>query len=247
MAYTTDTLRLLAAVKDGDTPQLWSYENADSVSTIQNASYFADGQTKGLRVGDVIMVTDPDRTRQPELLMVNAKSGTQANSARAVAAMTAGAGLAGTGTVHRAWTRALGPGVIRTYLLLDITGLNCGGTAGDIIGTNGTGAAYLGQITTAINGLIYWGQMQCLETPAGGDTDIDLYSATEATGVEDTAISVLTETQLINAGAQTKGVTAALTAWPAANSYLYLVGQGTGNATYTAGQFLFTFDGTTLT
>ena len=80
--------------------------------------------------------------------------------------------------------------------------------------------------------------MTCLETPAGGDTDIDLYSAGEGTGVEDQAITALTETQIINAGAQTAGTVTYFSADPAANAYLYLVGQGTANATYTAGRFL---------
>ncbi len=39
-----------------------------------------------------------------------------------------------------------------------------------------------------------------LDGTAGGDPDIDLYSATEATGVEDSPISDLTETLIINAG-----------------------------------------------
>jgi hypothetical protein len=72
-----------------------------------------------------------------------------------------------------------------------------------------------------------------------GDTDLDLYSATEGTGVEDTAISALTEVQLINAGTQSSGTVTAAASMPAANTdYLYLVGQGTANAAYTAGKFL---------
>jgi hypothetical protein len=80
--------------------------------------------------------------------------------------------------------------------------------------------------------------MTCLETPAGGDTDIDLYSATEGTGVEDSAITALTETEIINAGAQTRGTLTYFSADPTTNAYFYLVGQGTANATYTAGRFL---------
>ena len=80
--------------------------------------------------------------------------------------------------------------------------------------------------------------MRCIETPAGGDTDIDLYVADEGTGVEDGAISSLTETQIINGGTQAAGDVDLFSANPAANQYLYLVGQGGGDATYTAGQFL---------
>jgi hypothetical protein len=77
--------------------------------------------------------------------------------------------------------------------------------------------------------------MTCLETPATGDDDIDLYSATEATGVEDTLITALTETQIGNSGDLTAGSEVILTA-PAADQYLYLVGvTGDADATYTAG------------
>tara|TARA_R110000824_G_scaffold158595_1_gene332581 strand:+ start:79 stop:1329 length:1251 start_codon:yes stop_codon:yes gene_type:complete len=132
--------------------------------------------------------------------------------------------------------------IVTTTILLDLTGLQSGGTAGDIIGKNGSGAAYLGQITAANNGTILGVSITCLEAPVGGDADIDLYSATEATGVEDTAISALTETQIINSGTLAVGtITRGNTI--AANQYLYLVGQGTSNATYSAGRLLIEITG----
>jgi hypothetical protein len=79
--------------------------------------------------------------------------------------------------------------------------------------------------------------MTCVETPAGGSADIDLYSATEGTGVNDTAIGDLTETQLINAGAASAGTLVA-GGDIVADQYLYLVSQGTGDAAYTAGRFM---------
>lgn len=132
--------------------------------------------------------------------------------------------------------------IVTTTILLDLTGLQSGGTAGDIIGKNGSGAAYLGQITAANNGTILGVSMTCLEAPVGGDADIDLYSANEATGVEDTAISALTETQVINSGTFSVG-TIARGNTIAANQYLYLVGQGTSNAAYSAGRLLIVITG----
>ena len=132
--------------------------------------------------------------------------------------------------------------IVTTTILLDLTGLQSGGTAGDIIGKNGSGAAYLGQITAANNGTILGVSITCLEAPVGGDADIDLYSATEATGVEDTAISALTETQIINSGTLAVG-TIARGNTIAANQYLYLVGQGTSNAAYSAGRLLIEITG----
>jgi len=123
----------------------------------------------------------------------------------------------------------------KTTIIIDIDGLNCGGSAGDIIGADGAGVAHLGQITAANNGTIFAGSMTCLELPTGGDPDIDLYSAAEATGVEDTAISALDETKLVDSGDLVAGTELPLTAFPAANEYLYLVCGTATDATYTAG------------
>lgn len=160
-----------------------------------------------------------------------------ANQVAGVPVTGGGAGFAGTGTVNKQAVEKVGD-LIRTSILVDLTGLNSGGTAGDIIGADGAGVAYFARLSP-VNGTITAIRMTCLETPAGGDTDIDIYSATEGTGVEDTAISALTEVQLINGGAQTAGTVTAAANMPAANTdYLYFVGQGTANATYTAGKFL---------
>jgi hypothetical protein len=152
--------------------------------------------------------------------------------------MTKGTGFTGTGTLYKSSVMHQGDLII-TRIFVDLTGTNCGGTAGDIIGDDGTAdPCHIGQITAAQNGTIFFGQMRCVETPAGGDTDIDLYAADEGTGVEDDAITGLTETQIVNGGTHTAGDVDLIAASPAANQYLYLVGQGGGDATYTAGQFL---------
>ena len=149
----------------------------------------------------------------------------------------AGVGItAGTGTVYET-SVARNNGIVTTSIMIDLTGLQSGGTAGDIIGTNGAGVAYIARITEANNGTIFGVRMTCYELPVGGDTDIDLYSATEDTGVEDVAISTLTETQIINSGTLALG-TAAFGSTIVADQYLYLVGQGTSNAAYTAGRLL---------
>jgi hypothetical protein len=162
---------------------------------------------------------------------------TLANGITGVPVTQGGAGTLGTGTVLKQAIAKMGDLTVTT-MLVDLTGLNSGGTAGDIIGLNGSGAAFITRLSPA-NGTVTAIRMTCLETPAGGDTDIDLYSATEGTGVEDTAITALTEVQLINSGALASGNVVAAAAMPAANTdYLYLVGQGTANATYTAGKLL---------
>ena len=174
-----------------------------------------------------------------QTLSVNATTGTETitGSFGFSIANPAGVGItAGTGTVYET-SVARNNGIVTTSIMIDLTGLTSGGTAGDIIGTASANPAFIAQITTADNGTVFGVKLTCYELPAGGDTDIDLYSATEGTGVEDVAISTLTETQIVNSGTLALGTTAFGTEI-AANQYLYLVGNGTSNAAYTAGRLL---------
>lgn len=149
--------------------------------------------------------------------------------------MAPGSGTAGTGTIVKAAVNKSGD-LIETRIFIDLTGLNGGGTAADIIGGNGLANCHLGQITAATNGTIFAGYMRCLEAPTGSNADIDLYAATDATGVEDAAVTSLAgQAILINGGAQTAGLTSVLAALPAANSYLYLASGTATAATFTAG------------
>lgn len=150
----------------------------------------------------------------------------------------------GTGTVHAVNVTRMGT-MIKTEIFVDLTGLNCGGTAADIIGVDATANCHLGQITAARNGTIVAGTMTCLEAPTTGDPDIDLWAADEATGTEDAAVTALTnDVQLTNGGDMTLGSTAVLTAFPAADQYLYFA-CGTATAgTYDAGKVLITLYGT---
>ena len=161
---------------------------------------------------------------------------------------TGSAGIEGTAAVYVTQVNRLksdvatNVNIVKTTIMIDLTGLKDGGTAGDIIGKDGSGVAFIGRVTTANQGSVFGVTMTCVETPAGGSTDIDLFSATEGTGVNDTAIGDLTETQIINAGAASAGTMVA-GGDIAANQYLYLVSQGTGDATYTAGRFLIEITG----
>lgn len=154
-------------------------------------------------------------------------------------ATEAGAGVTGgTGTVYKTSVQEFG-GIIKTTIMIDLTGLGSSTTDLDIIG-QGASAAHLGQVTAARNGTILHGRMTCLEVPATGADDIDLYAATEATGKFDDAISGLAETALITSGgAWTAGGTKEFSADLVADKYLYLTGGEGGTAgTYTAGKFL---------
>lgn len=129
--------------------------------------------------------------------------------------------------------------IYHTTIAIDLTDLASGDGA-DIIGDDGGAAnCHIGQVTAAVHGTIFLGKITCLETPAGGTDDIDLWYADEDTGTENALVSGLTnEVQCINHGAWAAGEMDVLTAFPAADKYLYLAGGAAGDAAYTAGKFL---------
>ena len=201
-------------------------------STLVWANVYATAFTES----GAAVVSQTDTGTAPNEIPLNQYLGALAYQDTETPALAVGTGVtAGTGTICKV-NGGLSGGIYRVTILVDLTGLNSGGTAGDIIGVNGTAnPCYIALLPDMV---VLGGRMTCLETPAGGDTDIDLYSATEGTGVEDQAITALTETQIINAGTQVVGTVTYFAADPVANTYLYLVGQSTSNATYTAGRFL---------
>lgn len=153
------------------------------------------------------------------------------------AAAAAGAGTAGTGTIVKSSVIREGELII-TRLFVDLTGL-AAAAAGDVIGkATGGEPSFITRLTTAVNGTIVGGRMLCTEAPAGGDTDIDVYVATAATGKYDDAVSGLAgQTQVINAGTQSLGTASnviADTIGP--DEYVYLVSVGATAAAYTAGR-----------
>jgi hypothetical protein len=157
----------------------------------------------------------------------------------AVMPTLAGVGItAGVGAVYKTSVLKVGT-LITTQIYIDLTGLASSTTDLDIIGVAG-GPAHIGQVTAARNGTIEAIRMTCLELPAGGADDIDLYAATEGTGEFDAGIGTLAETALITAGgAWANGTVKGSIAVPSANQYLYLTGGEGGTAgTYTAGKFL---------
>jgi hypothetical protein len=159
----------------------------------------------------------------------------------AVADASGGGITDGTGTVISTDITKAGK-IISTQIVIDVTGLGSSTTDLDIIGS-GASAAYLTQIDFSTMGQLFALTMTCLEAPLTGVTSVDLYSATEATGVFDSAIADLVETIAITAGAawtlnKTQTATPASDI-PVDDSYLYLTCGAAGTpAVYTAGIFM---------
>ena len=153
------------------------------------------------------------------------------------AQMTKGSGFAGTGLIYKTSVTDHG-GIITTRFLIDVTGMNSS-TAADIIGNNSLANCHFGQITAAVNGTILSGRMTCMEAPTTGEPDIDLYSATVSTGVEDAAISGISGTQILNTNTNWIINLTKSFGTIADNDYLYLVGSDAGtDNTYGGGKFI---------
>lgn len=130
--------------------------------------------------------------------------------------------------------------LIKTQIVVDLTGLVGSATDLDIIGnTGGAASANFGQLTVAKSGTLIGGKVTCLEVPAGGADDVDFYSATVGTGAQDGLVTDLTERALVtSAAAWTSGASKGMTLLPAANDFLYIVNGEAVGGTYTAGKFL---------
>lgn len=126
--------------------------------------------------------------------------------------------------------------LIYTKIVVDLTGLRSTG-ADDVIGDDGTSSAcYLARIRAAESGTIIGGSVKCLEVPAGGDPDINVYASTNAAAAESADVATLTGTGiLINAGDHTNGRVLGFTALPADGEYIYLAAGAATDADYTAG------------
>lgn len=154
-------------------------------------------------------------------------------------AMTPGTGIStGTGTVYTYDIRKVNTLWVTT-IVIDLTGL-ASSAAGDVIGKASTANCHLGQYLEAVHGVSLGGRISCIEAPAGGEPDIDVYSAPEATLTEDSAISASSgEAVLLDAAADWTAVMTKSLAAVADEQYLYLVASGGGdNADYTAGRFV---------
>lgn len=153
-----------------------------------------------------------------------------------VAAAEHGAGAIGTAFAPRT-SRREENGTIITETKFDLTGLASVATGDDVIGLAAGGAAFIGRNVVANNGIIYKVELICLETPAGGDNDVNVVANASAVLAHDGAggTTYLSNSGDLLAGQMIENLVPALTA----NHYFYLTaGTGDTAAVYTAGQYI---------
>jgi hypothetical protein len=162
----------------------------------------------------------------------------------AVEAAEHGAGAIGTAFTPTT-TRWMENGVIITQIKIDLTGLASVATANDVIGLAAGGNAYIGRNVVATNGIIFKTQFACIETPAGGDNDVNVVVNSSGTLAYDGAggTTYISNSGDLLAGQTIENLLPALTA----NHYFYLTaGTGDTAATYTAGMYVLTLYGHAL-
>lgn len=160
--------------------------------------------------------------------------------------LTPGSGITAGAAYYNSWREKMG-NVIKTSILLDLTGLASSDAANDIIGDDGGVAnSHIGQYISADMGTLFAVVMEAKEVPDGGDPDINLVFADEATLAENTALSAATNSgTLINSGDLVAGTPVyAHAGFPANNQYFYLSNGAATNAAYTQGSILIEFYGT---
>lgn len=176
-----------------------------------------------------------------ELDVLTVATLTSSAAVTAVAAAEHGLGSIGTAVAPKT-IRNTDRGVIITRIKVDLTGLASVATANDVIGLAAGGAAYIGRNVVATNGIIFKTEFSCLETPAGGDNDVNVVTSSNAALAYDGAggTAYISNSGDLLAGQTVQNLVPALTA----NDYFYLTA-GTGDTadTYTAGMYLLTLYG----
>lgn len=61
MAYaTSNPPRLIVQGLAGTTPNIWAYSSTDAAADVDAANYITNGGSLGMKVGDLVFVTDTD-------------------------------------------------------------------------------------------------------------------------------------------------------------------------------------------
>lgn len=147
-----------------------------------------------------------------------------------------GAGAIGTAATPET-KRWIEGGVIITQITIDLTGLASVATADDVIGLAAGGNAYIGQNVVATNGIIFKTEFSCIETPTGGDDDVNVVTNASGTLAYDGAggTTYISNSGDLLAGQTIQNLVPAITA----NHYFYLTaGTGDTAGTYTAGMYV---------
>ena len=137
--------------------------------------------------------------------------------------------------------------VTSVFVDIGVGSILSSGSTGDVIGNDGVANSYVTKLTTAINGLVYRGEIICLEVPTTGDPDVNVAANSSGTIAEDAAGEG--QHVLANCGVHTLALKTDFTipSGGVVDDFIYLTHGGTTAGTYNAGKFLLRFYGAKVT
>jgi len=154
-------------------------------------------------------------------------------------AVAVGAGFSVKASQPQMWVQSINGEVVTTiYHDIGAGSIVSSSDAGDVIGLNNASSSYLTRIQTATNGIIYKGEIICLEVPTTGDPDINLSANSIGSLAEDAGGEA--QHVLANCGVHTLAGRTELTipSGGIQSDYLYFTHGGTTAGTYDAGKLL---------
>tara|TARA_Y100000592_G_C5458024_1_gene312424 strand:+ start:419 stop:1333 length:915 start_codon:yes stop_codon:yes gene_type:complete len=134
-------------------------------------------------------------------------------------------------------------GEITTSIFIDLEarGISSGTTANDALGiATNSNPAFFTSVSYGVNGIVYAGELICVEAPTGGDTSIGIAANTADVAPDANAVTGGGGHTLVTPATQTRGLRTAFT-MPAGGiqlDKLYLIQGGNTDDAYTAGKFI---------
>ena len=240
----TDTLDITVTRDAGSDPKLVMEEIVNAInfakdSTVVVADNFT-GEYVSSKISTVASLSDgfsfPVKINRPVMAMVDSGTGGFATDA--------GAGFSASSYDTNHGTIGQIQGEVITTIFIDIAagdgglGLSSGTHANDAIGiADSSNPAYFTRITTLKNGIVYGGELICVEAPVGGEDSIGVFANSSGSIAPDADAS---EHAICAASNQTLGKRTAFSITTHGNQddYLYLIQGDTTDAAYTAGKFI---------
>ena len=239
-ATDTDTLDITITRETGSDPKPIMEEIVNTInfskdSTIVIADNFTSEYVSP-KLTEIATLSDgfsfPVKINRPVMAMVDSGSNGFATNP--------GAGFSSSSydTNHGTIGQIQGEVITTLFLELNENTIVSSSDAGDVIGKDDAANAFFTQVTTAKNGIVYAGEIICVEVPTTGDADINVAANSSGTIAEDAAGEG--QHVLANCGPQTLGLRTAFTipSGGIQDDFLYLTHGGTTAGAYGAGKFI---------
>jgi lipid-binding SYLF domain-containing protein len=81
MSYSTSTPPAMISQRLGGGFAWWEYRSADAIATVNTSGYFTNGAALGMKVGDIVIVTDTNVPTTSLAVVADVTAGGQADVA----------------------------------------------------------------------------------------------------------------------------------------------------------------------